>query len=88
LQQGVVGESTDALSSTLLKPDCEELRSLWDSMACVQVAGKWGYIAKTGKFKIPAQFDLAWSFCEGLAGVKSGGRWSYIDKNGKFLYPR
>jgi hypothetical protein len=44
---------------------------------------KWGFINTSGNFVIPAQFDDANSFSEGLAAVKVGDKWGYIDKTGQ-----
>jgi hypothetical protein len=41
-----------------------------------------GLIDKTGKMAIPAQYDVAYVFTEGLAGVRDGEKWSYIDTAG------
>lgn len=39
--------------------------------------------SETGKLVIPAQFDEAHSFSQGLAAVKVGSKWGFIDKTGK-----
>ncbi len=49
--------------------------------------GKFGYIDRTGKIVIPAKFDFADDFSEGLAGVGIGERYGYIDATGKFVIP-
>jgi len=36
--------------------------------------GKWGFIDRTGKVVIPAQFDGASDFFDGLAPVRIGGQ--------------
>ena len=41
---------------------------------------RFGYIDKTGKLVIPAQFDDADNFSEGLAGVYTHGKWGYISR--------
>ena len=47
---------------------------------------KWGYIDKTGKVVIPAQYAQAWSFREGLALVQTKAeRLQFIDKKGKVV---
>ncbi len=51
---------------------------------------KWGYMDTTGKLIIPAQFDDAEDFSEGLARVKIKGasdKWGYIDKKGQYVVP-
>ncbi|MBI4556968.1 MAG: WG repeat-containing protein [Candidatus Hydrogenedentes bacterium] len=56
----------------------------------------WGYIDRTGKFVIPAQFSRALDFKDGLAAVCTqdpeakvggGGKWGFIDKTGNFVIP-
>lgn len=49
------------------------------------IPGKWGYIDGTGKQVIPAQFELANSFSEGLAVVKVKDNCGYVNKIGKFV---
>ncbi len=40
-----------------------------------------------GKFVIPAKFDGAWHFSEGLANVEYNGKWGFINKVGKIVIP-
>jgi hypothetical protein len=44
-----------------------------------------GYIDKTGKVVIPARFDTACAFRDGLAMVKEGRTWGFIDKTGQMV---
>ncbi len=44
---------------------------------------KWGYIDKTGKMVIPAQFESAASFSEGLGAIDQCDEGFFIDKAGK-----
>jgi len=57
-----------------------------DGLAQVEIksGGKtlWGYANKTGRTVIPAKFDYAGIFSEGLARVKIGTKWGYINKTG------
>jgi WG containing repeat len=48
---------------------------------------KFGYIDLNGKIVIPAQFDLAEKFSEGLAKVTIGKKCGFIDRNGKIVIP-
>ncbi|MBZ5607531.1 MAG: WG repeat-containing protein [Acidobacteriia bacterium] len=48
---------------------------------------KYGFIDHSGKLAIPATFDYASSFAEGLAVVKLEGRFGYIDHSGKLAIP-
>lgn len=49
---------------------------------------KYGYKLKTtGEILIPAKYDYAWSFREGLAHVRSNGKFGFVDKLGKEVIP-
>jgi hypothetical protein len=47
----------------------------------------WGYINTSGKLAIPAQFQKAVNFRDGLAAVSINGRWGFIDPIGKLVIP-
>jgi WG containing repeat len=49
--------------------------------------GKVGYIDKAGKIIIPARFDNAINFSEGLAAVEIDKKYGCIDVNGKIVIP-
>jgi hypothetical protein len=60
----------------------------WDGFTPIEVGGKWGYIDKSGKMVIKAQFDgnadcEDANFSEGLAVVWVRGKAGYIDKSGE-----
>lgn len=48
---------------------------------------KYGFINKDNKFVIPATFEFAMTFNEGLAVVKNYDRYGMIDRNGKEVMP-
>jgi hypothetical protein len=49
---------------------------------------KYGFKDKqTGKVVVPAKYDDAHDFSEGLAAVKLDGKWGFIDKTGKKIIP-
>ena len=49
---------------------------------------KYGYKLKTtGEILIPAKYDYAWPFREGLAHVRSNGKFGFVDKLGKEVIP-
>ncbi len=55
-----------------------------EGLGAVSMDGrKWGYVDTSMKFAIPAQFEAAGKFADGLAPVKLGGKWGYVDKAGK-----
>ena len=51
------------------------------------INGKWGFIDKSGTLVIPARYDDARSFHEGLAGVQINDKWVFIDKSGTLVIP-
>lgn len=55
-----------------------------EGLAPVQVAGgKWGYINTQNQLVIPAEFDRAYGFSDGLAGVLIGDKRGFITPDGK-----
>lgn len=61
----------------------DEAQKLGDEMVVSEC--RYGYIDKTGQMAIPAQFDQAQGFSDGLAAVQVKEKWGYIDKTGKFV---
>ncbi len=49
--------------------------------------GKWGYQDKSGTFTIPAQYDRAERFSEGLAVVQQKKQFGYVDSTGQIVIP-
>jgi len=47
-----------------------------------EVPHKYGFIDKTGALKVPASFDDASDFHEGLAAIRIGKRWGYVTTDG------
>src|ERR1700686_2614896 len=55
----------------------------------VSLHGKYGYMDANCKMVVPARFDEAFDFTEGLAAVRADGKWGYIDLSGQFaIAPR
>ncbi len=50
-------------------------------------ASGWGYVDAKGSFVIPATFEEAFPFADGLAVVKVKGFCGYIDSSGTFVIP-
>ena len=48
---------------------------------------KWGWINTSGEIIIPAQFEDANQFSEGLSLVKKDGKWGYINQKGEMVIP-
>lgn len=49
--------------------------------------GLVGFIDERGGWLIPAQFEDAYAFHDGLAAVERNGLWGYIDKSGQIAVP-
>ena len=50
---------------------------------------KYGFLNEKGHFVIPASYDAAWAFSEGLALIKIGGKYGFIDTKGlQIISPR
>lgn len=67
------------------------LGAFHEGLCVVEVAGKSGYIDKTGAMAIAPQFDVAYDFKYGVALVSSYAdsdeHWGFIDKTGKVIVP-
>ena len=50
-------------------------------------AQHWGFSDPSGKLVIPARYDFAEPFSEGLALVRSGVAYGFIDRTGKKIIP-
>ena len=53
--------------------------------AAVKIDGLWGFVDKDGKVVIPAQYEEARSFANGMAAVKVDGQWGFIDMEGNIV---
>ncbi len=82
---GKYGYCASSSSSTLVIPAVYDAAQHFtpENLAAVKINDRWGYIDRTGAFAIPAQFDQASFFSDGVAPVKSGGKYKFIDRTGK-----
>ena len=53
-------------------------------LALVREDGKFGYIDKTGKYKVEPKFEDAKSFSDGMAAAEQDDLWGFIDASGKW----
>jgi hypothetical protein len=59
-----------------------------ETFVVTQLGDKYGYADTKGIIKsIPAQFDNAYDFFDGLAAVRMNNKWGYIDKSGNQIIP-
>ena len=75
------GQLTD-LTGKLTEPSNEEV-----NYKKFNKKGKYGFKNEKGKVVIPAKYNWAWDFSEGLASVKINGKWGFIDKNDNMAIP-
>lgn len=64
-------------------PNIERFKN--DTIAVFDIEGNCGFINIRGEIMIPAIYDNADNFSEGLANVKLGNVWGYIDINGNWV---
>lgn len=78
----------NAEGKTVFKGTYEQIEPFVDRRAAVRINKKWGYINELGEMIIPAQFDWAASFSDGLAFVKFElqGEGYFIDTNGRVVF--
>jgi WD40 repeat protein len=58
-----------------------------EGLAVFEKERKQGYIDKTGKVVVPAQFDYASGFHEGRALVGVDKKWGFVDTSGRIAIP-
>jgi hypothetical protein len=58
-----------------------------DGLCSAKLNGKYGFIDKTGKEKIPFIYDYAYNFHEGYALVTKNGKNGFISPDNKILIP-
>ena len=56
-----------------------------EGLARFEDHGLWGFVNEKGEEVIPAQYDNANNFSDGLAVVKVGGMYGFIDATGKMV---
>jgi len=56
-----------------------------NSLSLVQVDGSFGFINPKWEFVIPADYEDAFPFSDGLAAVKIDGLTAYIDQTGGYF---
>lgn len=63
---------------------CYGVTSGQDYLMPTMQDGLWGYMDEYKEWKIPAKFDAATSFTQGLGCVQFYDKWGFIDKSGKW----
>ena len=78
----------DKTGTLTIIDECVVLHNFHNGRAMVQLSNdKYGFIDKTGALVIPAIYDDAFDFSDGLAYVKTNGKYGFVDKNGTFVIP-
>jgi hypothetical protein len=73
-----------AIPATPTTPPAPPLKAKGsDSLYLFKDNGKWGYLDRNGAIVIPAEFDAAGDFFEGLAPATKGDARGYINTSGK-----
>ena len=73
--------------SVIAADSCSDSGEIVENAALfpAKIDDKSGYIDAEGDIIIPARFEEAYGFSEGLAAVKVNGKIGYIDLNGKLV---
>ncbi|MFT5858587.1 MAG: hypothetical protein ACI865_000675 [Flavobacteriaceae bacterium] len=80
----VSGERLNSKRNYIIQPLYEEIGgAIRHNLLRVKKNGKWGYIDRTGKVKIPFRYDEACSFESAKATVKIGDNACLIDTEGE-----
>jgi hypothetical protein len=73
----------EKLIQLTLIPKATEGKDKPETLTPFQSAGKWGYMNEQSEIIIPAKYENASKFSEGLAKVKLNTRWGFIDSDGR-----
>lgn len=71
------------LMSTLSDTFAQQNETLHNGLILSRIKGKYGFKNSSGRMVIPAVYDAAFAFSEGLTPVKKNRKWFYIDTLGK-----
>jgi len=80
----------DAATGEYLTPKLSYIydKAVADTLTVFFQNGKRGFLnIYTGKIEIPAQYDKAWIFSEGLGAVIKGNKLGFINKKGETVIP-
>jgi hypothetical protein len=80
------GKVLCALPTTYLHPGATHFsEGLSPFSAVVGGGSKYGFVDKACRVVIPAKFNGAQEFSDGLAAIQQGEKWGFIDKSGKLV---
>ena len=71
----------------LIPPNFEEAFPFHEGLAVVKLNGKFGFVDRTGEFKIKPAYDAVGHFYKGLAPFQNDGWIGFIDSKGKIVAP-
>ena len=73
----------------VIGPKYTDARAFSEERAAVQIGGQWGFIDKTGRIVVPATYDLALPFSNGMALVRGGAEslFGFVDRAGREVMP-
>ncbi len=64
-----------------------EMQKKWPAPTRTLKNNKYGYIDKSGKMVVKANYDYASEFSEGLARVGKDGKYGFVNEKGKVIVP-
>jgi len=76
LPRGLRPRPPDLFMSPSLEPESSAVFG-------VRIAGRWGFVDRSGRAVVPPRFDQVGRFSEGLAPVRVGRQWGFVDRFGR-----
>lgn len=80
----VIGDGKYVNASPFFETDANGKESK-QSLAAVNIDGKWGFVNKNGEVVIEAKFESAHSFANSFAAVGKDGKWGFINTDGEII---
>ena len=72
---------------TVVSEDYEDANPVSEKLYPVMKNGKWGFVNRKGKEKVPCVYAFVSSFTNGRAMVTDGKKYGIINERGKFVLP-
>jgi hypothetical protein len=71
---------------TIFNVQCESYENFYEGMIKIKVDDLFGFADFKGKTIVPAEYDQAYSYKEGIGYASKNGEWYFFDKQGKLVF--